>query len=56
MPANKRMGDIEVMLPLTPVESYIVYDRTELEPSAYLDDWKIEHYGIYLGGRRGPLR
>lgn len=54
--ANKRMGDIEVMLPLTPVESYIVYDRTELEPSAYLDDWKIEHYGIYLGGRRGPYR
>ena len=48
--------DIQTQIPISPVESYIIKRLTEKEPSAYMDDNRFEHYGIYLGGRRGPYR
>ena len=56
IPAATAARDIQVMVPVSPVESYIVKRLTELSPSAYMDDNRIEHYGIWLGGRRGPYR
>ena len=48
--------DIQTQIPISPVESYIIKHLTQREPSAYMDDNRFEHYGIYLGGRRGPYR
>lgn len=56
IPVAVAARDIQVMVPISPVESYIVKHLTELSPSAYMDDNRIEHYGIWLGGRRGPYR
>lgn len=56
IPVEAAARNIQVMVPLSPVESYIVTHLTEREPSAYMEDNRIEQYGIYLGGRRGPYR
>lgn len=48
--------DIQALVPISPVESYIVKHLTELSPSAYMEEDKFAMYGIYLGGRRGPYR
>ncbi|MBR6115336.1 MAG: hypothetical protein IKQ10_09200 [Oscillospiraceae bacterium] len=46
----------QTVIPVTPVDSYIVKRLTELSPSVYMEDNRFVQYGIYLGGRRGPYR
>lgn len=56
IPLDTAARDIQVIEPLTPVESYMVQNVTELTPSVYMEEARFPHYGIYLGGRRGPYR
>ena len=40
----------------SPLRSYIVKRMDQLSPSVYMEDDKFGGYGIYLGGRRPPMR
>ncbi len=40
----------------SPLESYIVKNMDQLYTSVYMEDDKFGGYGIYLGGRRPPMR